>query len=532
MNISDPGQSRDRKFRKVVRVNAMIKHRRNQKQHHIEALKRARQNKGIIENSLSTKENLQSDVDVLEEFFRNHARRRLCPKLADRTINNNENKPSCRGVTSSPQTLLGAGMVDPFGTYPGHPQSQCHRLLNHFLYVLAPDMLPTATGQENCPFRTIFVRQALTDQCLFNAVLFLAAYHIDSLCERTVSQATLSYRGETIRLINAKLRSLEQAISDSTIGAVALLSLGCTKLKGTLLGQLNGNQPIAADCTESDLHLNALQWMVKMRGGLEALGMNGVLHMLINWQDLSSSTVEASTPRFERYDFGRTRQEAISLVDRYVPGEVAEEFINAVSDSGFPGELQELLPFLRNLTRVRDSITRIHNATTTEIMAFGSVRSSLEHQLLLHPKHGGDYGARTSQDGYLEESCRVAALIYIEAALRGFRPKFTVPKFLKHKLMEGYERRRQIDPNVVGETSSGVLLWILCTGAILSLNDMEKAWFAGNIIRAMTRARLESWQVVEECLTSLLWTKSMSATLYRLVWPVVEKEVGNLRIFY
>lgn len=144
-------------------------------------------------------------------------------------------------------------------------------------------MLPTATGQENCPFRTIFVRQALTDECLFNAVLFLAAFHIDSLCGQTASQATLLYRGETMRLLNAKLRSPEQAISDSTIGAVALLSLGCTKLRGTLLGKLNGNQPIAADWTESALHLRALQRMVEMRGGLQALGMKGVLHMLIYW---------------------------------------------------------------------------------------------------------------------------------------------------------------------------------------------------------------------------------------------------------
>ena len=82
-----------------------------------------------------------------------------------------------------------------------------------------------------------------------------------------------------------RMRSPDQAISDSTIGAVAFLSLGCTKLKGTL---------IAAKTTESTLYVNALERMVEMRGGFQALGMKGVLHMLVSWYVIKG---KAESPR-------------------------------------------------------------------------------------------------------------------------------------------------------------------------------------------------------------------------------------------
>ena len=418
------------------------------------------------------------------------------------------------------------------------------------LYVLTPELLPISNGQENCPLKTVFIRQALADQCLFSAVLFFAALHVDSLCGRTVSQETLLHRGETMRLLNVNMRSPGEAVSDSTIGAVALLSLGCSRLKGTLLERVNENQTINTGFTESTLHLNALERMVEVRGGLQALGMNGVLHMLVTWyvikpktglqqpclntkstsrQDLSASKVEAFSPRFAQTDCVVSPRTAMTLLNRRVPRAVAEDHLDTVLYSGLSGEIQTILPHLRKLVAIQDSIARTHNATATEIMSLSKLRSSIEQDLLSHQKQPGECRAGMTEEEYKHESCRVATLIYIDTVLRGFRPKFAGPRVLKQRLMDAYEQRRQIDQDIVDEGSSVVLLWILCTGAILSLDDLEKTWFAERISKAITRTGFEMWQEVEECLLGLLWTKFMSDTLCRLVWAEVEEYLWLIR---
>ena len=213
---------------------------------------------------------------------------------------------------------------------------------------------------------------------------------------------------------------------------------------------------------------------------------------------------------------------AIVLLNWHIPRAVAGDRLDAVLYPGLPEEITIVLPHLRNLALIQDSITRTHNATTTEIMSFSKLRSSIEQKLLCYPKQQGEGRAGITEKDYIHESCRVAALIYIDTVLRRFRPTFTGPKVLKQTLMATYEQRRQIDQNIVDDGSSVALLWIFCTGAILSLNEVEKTWFAEQISRAMTRTSLEIWQDVEECLTGLLWTKFMSDALCRSVWPKVE----------
>ena len=71
MNISEPVQSRDREFRKVVRVNAMMSHRRKQRQYRVGALEKVRSSTRTVKYPLSTEErNLPDKVDVMEESCR------------------------------------------------------------------------------------------------------------------------------------------------------------------------------------------------------------------------------------------------------------------------------------------------------------------------------------------------------------------------------------------------------------------------------------------------------------------------------
>lgn len=77
------------------------------------------------------------------------------------------------------------------------------------------------------------------------------------------------YLGESIAAINNELSKAEHKVpTDGTIAAVACL---------TNMENLNG------DRKKAQIHMAGLQQMVALRGGMTALGMNGVLRRLILW---------------------------------------------------------------------------------------------------------------------------------------------------------------------------------------------------------------------------------------------------------
>ncbi len=75
-------------------------------------------------------------------------------------------------------------------------------------------------------------------------------------------------KGETIELVNHRLSDPIQSVSDVTIGAVVCL---------VLFENQSGN------VEASNIHMDGLLKMVNVRGGLDALGLSGVLKRKILW---------------------------------------------------------------------------------------------------------------------------------------------------------------------------------------------------------------------------------------------------------
>ena len=63
-----------------------------------------------------------------------------------------------------------------------------------------------------------------------------------------------------------------------TFTIVKVVSLFIIRLRLQILVQ-----SLCANYDEFRIHMNALQQMVKMRGGLKQLGWGGVLHMFLSW---------------------------------------------------------------------------------------------------------------------------------------------------------------------------------------------------------------------------------------------------------
>ena len=89
---------------------------------------------------------------------------------------------------------------------------------------MARDYLPIDSGKDENPLKTVWIPMIMTDPLLFQATTSFAAVHLDVLEGHQNQPKTLSKKCQTINMVNSKLQSRQEAITDSTIAAVAMLA--------------------------------------------------------------------------------------------------------------------------------------------------------------------------------------------------------------------------------------------------------------------------------------------------------------------
>ena len=90
--------------------------------------------------------------------------------------------------------------------------------------VIAHDCLPLEPGRGQHPLTNIWMPRAIADPLLFLATLTYAAAHLDLMYGRESNPRTIAQQIETIRLINLRLQDPAESVSNTTIGAVAMLA--------------------------------------------------------------------------------------------------------------------------------------------------------------------------------------------------------------------------------------------------------------------------------------------------------------------
>ncbi|KFZ09186.1 hypothetical protein V501_05677 [Pseudogymnoascus sp. VKM F-4519 (FW-2642)] len=517
ITVTKPGYSQKRQNEHVVRSHAM-KH----VQRRVRAKLKHRQPMPF-RPSYDTNHRVSdsySDTECLLSHAGEPSSSREKPPIPRTSLNElsrkSEQMPECLDLRnkisiarSGPKTLLGPGSIDPFNTLPDiNPSSyRASYLLSHFVDVFAPALLSVSTDQGANPLKMVFAREAIADQALFHATLFFAAAHFDILHGQSSSSDTLMHRGKAIHLINMNLSSSADRLSDSTIGAVTLMAI---------YEIINGN------LKDLNLHMDALKKMVTLKGGLQALGMHGVLHMLISCQDSLSSTITSSIPRFPPVQCITTLPYITS--GSFVRGSrVNDSVTHGIPDSVLPlwfhNHPMTVLNDLRTMTSIMNSFKGGRRATTGEMMSFSKMKSSLERRLLSSLRQQ-DQWPGTQQNYITCQGYYVAALIYINYTLRQFSPTFAVLRVLKQRLIDNYEKGGLMNP--VDEASLGISFWVLCIGSLVSLTESEKVWLAERVANIMDRMKLKSWKDAEECLIGLIWTEQMSEVICKSFWHYVE----------
>jgi hypothetical protein len=128
----------------------------------------------------------------------------------------------------------------------------------------------------------VWIPKCLDHPHTFLSTLFMASVHDDITQRREVeSLETAALRQDIIHIVGKNLLNREKMVDDANIIAVSQL----------ILGEVIGR-------TETSLafHQSGIEKMIKQRGGLNELGMNGYLASAVSWAHLATAVLRETTP--------------------------------------------------------------------------------------------------------------------------------------------------------------------------------------------------------------------------------------------
>ncbi|KAL7921928.1 hypothetical protein ACQKWADRAFT_109117 [Trichoderma austrokoningii] len=180
---------------------------------------------------------------------------------------------------------LGGGRVDPFKSYPTPFRSYIPNLVDHYIIHMAVN-IPELDQPGNAGLlRSRWFRMATNETSTFQVILLLAAGNFVSVKNGVAAEQGFNMhqlKGDAIRSLNYAMNSEIKATSDSIIGAVAKLA------------SFEAMHGLEADFR---LHMEQTMKLVNMRGGLNNLGLGGLLRRMLIWIDVNGNFLY-QTPRY------------------------------------------------------------------------------------------------------------------------------------------------------------------------------------------------------------------------------------------
>ena len=154
--------------------------------------------------------------------------------------------------------------------------------------------------------RTRFYPFCLTDLASLHAVILMAASHFGNAHgSRSHAIDMLHLRGMAISEINRALTDPIRATSDPVIAAVAKMA---------------AYEALFGDRGIFNTHMNGLLRIVSLRGGLPALGLDGMLERMLLWIDSNAAHITGSKLYFDKAAFPSSVQHPQPDPQRFAGG--------------------------------------------------------------------------------------------------------------------------------------------------------------------------------------------------------------------
>lgn len=172
---------------------------------------------------------------------------------------------------------LGAARQDPFWTYPVEYEPYLPAIFAHYIENVAVEIPDLDLPNQKGLLRHRWFPLAMEEPSTMYAVLLMAASHYCAINPHSANLIDLLYlKSKALTEINIALRDPKRATSDAIIGAVMKMA---------------AYEAVFGDSAVFSAHMQGLSLMLKMRGGLGTLGLDGLLERMVVWIDLNAAFI-------------------------------------------------------------------------------------------------------------------------------------------------------------------------------------------------------------------------------------------------
>jgi hypothetical protein len=376
---------------------------------------------------------------------------------------------------------------------------------------------------------------AIGNAGFMHSLLCTAAMHL-YIVGRGSIESILYHRGQAIASINAAISHPDGnvGISDGNIGAVFNL---LTVEEGLLLPIFEQEKLREDEPNQRAIHLNGLQQMVQLRGGLIALSSNRVLQAFMLWCGLPTSPPKAgwhcllsirhstahAIASFEAPEPSTRDYISTGIFPRHPPGyqaKISQHLLDSCRTSGVKDSLTNLVELV--LVLIADLNVWFSDPNTTldplDIQNYSCVLECMslkwlrDNDFLITP---------------LEDALCVALLIFAVRTTEALKRRadihllhFAASKRLEQALNCTIRSDWQFCPDL--------LLWILAIGAISAEGSAESNWFVYQISLACVELDIQSAEALLARLELCGWVSyKLNEAICHLWCRIIDLRLDN-----
>ncbi|KAF2725009.1 hypothetical protein K431DRAFT_116892 [Polychaeton citri CBS 116435] len=353
------------------------------------------------------------------------------------------------------------------------------------------------------------------DPMLLAACCLASVGHLDAVQPNRPGGDYTTYRARVLKELSERMRVPSTAVSDETVGTLAcLLSFELSK----------GN-------SEATTHLRGLSGIVNVKGGVNSLGFDGNLTMMVECLDLIHAALFDTTPLLTNADPGSRApspgmdQGDADLFDRISPLLVAEQQdLQQGIQTAHNVKLREVPQLLASASAALRGSSIL---PTQDFILYKDDPSLLFRDGLDRFGQQSIHGINETDDSHqLARACHLTLVIFYNLAIN------KVP-YRHHSNQRNCQWLCDAVRNIQDSTWQLVpyfRLWILLTGMVASTSQSDKSVFKAHFVRAIFQMGLPDWRRAKHFVMRFLEMKQGLERPSRRVTPPAENQFASPRL--
>lgn len=356
------------------------------------------------------------------------------------------------------------------------------------------------------------------DLMLLAACCLASVGHLDAVQPNRPGGDYTTYRAHVLKELSERMRVPSTAVSDETVGTLACL----------LSFELSKGNP------EATTHLRGLNSIINVKGGVNSLGFDGNLSMMVECLDMIHAALFDTTPLLTTAEPGsrgsspETGQGDADLFDRMSPLLVAEQQdLQQRPQTAHSTKLQEvpqILIYASAALRGSSTGTGVH-----DYMLYKDDHSLLFRESLDHFGQQSIHGVNQTDDSHqLARACHLTLVIFYNLVINKVPYRHNSNQRNCQWLCDAVRNVRDNTWQLVPYFR----LWILLTGMVTSTSQSDKSLFKAHFVRAIFQMGHSDWRRAKHFILRFLEMKEALERPSRRATPPTESNVKSSRTSY